>query len=250
MDATTVICLHGFMGCANDWDELRELVRPDIRLVALDLPGHGAHRAVSEFTFESVVAELLDVMDALDLEQPHLLGYSMGGRIALDIACDHPERFASLILESVSPGIRDPVERTLRCRVDDSRADTLRTLPFSEFLEDWYGQPLFNSLVDRPDLREKMIERKLDNDPTSLAEIVSAMSPGRQAPLWDQLPNLRSPILLIAGELDSKYRNVALAMAAVLPNVELSLVDGAGHCVHAEHPHEMAHRLKRFLKGQ
>lgn len=245
-----LVCLHGFMGCANDWDELRDLVGPDIQVAALDLPGHGSHKEASGLTFESVSAEVLEGIDALGLQQPHLLGYSMGGRIALHMVCHYPDRFASLILESVSPGLLDPVERTLRCSVDDSRGDTLRTLPLRDFLEDWYRQPLFASLAERPDLRAEIIERKLDNDPTKLADVISAMSPGRQAPLWDRLPNLRCPILLIAGELDSKYRNVALAMDDVLPNAELSLVDGAGHCVHAEHPHEMAHRLKRFLKGQ
>jgi len=246
--ARNLVCLHGFMGNAADWDPLRELL-PDVELLPLELPGHGVREVDDAFTFESVAEDLLASMDAAGLERPHLLGYSLGGRLALYLACRHPDRFASLILESASPGLDGGEEQRLRCMVDDARAETLRSIPLKTFLEDWYRQPLFASLDHRSDLREELVERRLKNNPSALAQAISSLSPGRQPSLWSDLEKVSCPVLLIAGELDRKYTSLAMAMEEALPMAELSLVDGAGHCVHAEHPYEMAHRIQRFLKG-
>ena len=233
----------------RDWSSLAELLQPGIKVHAFDLPGHGTRSMDSDATFESVAEEVYAHIDSLGLERPHLMGYSMGGRVALHLAVQHPGQFASLILESASPGILNDMERKLRREVDDARAETIRSIPLRHFLEDWYRQPLFSSLSNRPDLLLDLVDAKEGGNPEWLALAVSAMSPGRQPSLWEVLPNLDLPAFLIAGELDSKYTKLALAMDEKLPRSELRLVDGAGHCVHAEQPDELAHRLRRMLRG-
>ncbi|MCH8837349.1 MAG: alpha/beta fold hydrolase, partial [Candidatus Marinimicrobia bacterium] len=103
-----VVLLHGFMGCLENWADLRRQLRPQWRTMAIDLPGHGG-TPIANFgapdAFERLPAALEDLLDGFSRDSVHLLGYSMGGRVALALALRAPERFASLVLEGVSPGL-------------------------------------------------------------------------------------------------------------------------------------------------
>jgi 2-succinyl-6-hydroxy-2,4-cyclohexadiene-1-carboxylate synthase len=186
-------------------------------------------------------------MDTLGLAKIHLVGYSMGGRAALYFAVHHPERVASLTLESTSPGLTDPHERRTRAEEDARRAETILSGGIAPFVEHWYTLPLFRSLENHPAVRAEIMARRKTNHPAWVASVIRDLSPGRQPAVWDQLSRLKMPILLIVGALDEKYVTVGQRMAALLPHARLEIVPDAGHTVHLEQPARFISLLRGFL---
>ena len=244
-----VLLLHGFMGSAWDWRDVIAAIEGEHRCLAVDLPGHGSSLGLppDAYTIEGSARALLDLLDGLEITRSTLVGYSMGGRLALYLALRHPERCSGLFLESASPGIEDPAERQARRRADEERAARLESGDLASFLDDWYRQPLFASLARREELLENTIEARLRNDPGELARSLRGVGAGRMPSLWGELAALRMPALAVAGELDESYVEISARMAARSPRVRAAGVPGAGHNVRLENPDAYLASLKRFL---
>jgi 2-succinyl-6-hydroxy-2,4-cyclohexadiene-1-carboxylate synthase len=236
------------MGSSADWTATTEALADRYRTVAVDLPGHGRStgRAGADYTVEGAATAVIQALQAVvDDGPPALIGYSMGGRVALCAALSGRLNLQALVLESTSPGTQDEADRTARRRTDAERARRIRD-DLEGFLADWYRQPLFASLA-RHDLVDEMVARRAQNAPNELARAVEGFSPGRQASLWERLPDLQIPTLALTGALDPKYPDLIRRMGEQAPRVESALVEGAGHNVHAERPAAFQRRVRRFL---
>lgn len=242
--------MHGFMGSSADWFGVMEALEERYRCVTVDLPGHGTSTGLaypSDYTMEGAARGVLDVLDGLGVHAPTIVGYSMGGRLALHLAVRFSDRCRGLFLESASPGLEDEGERARRRAADEERARRLETGEFEAFLRDWYAQPLFASLARREDLLERTMQSRRRNDPLELARSLRGMGTGSMRPLWGRLRTLAVPALAVAGELDAKYAAVARRMAAAGSSVEAVVVPGAGHNVRVEAPEEYVDLLGRLL---
>jgi 2-succinyl-6-hydroxy-2,4-cyclohexadiene-1-carboxylate synthase len=236
------------MGASADWAATAEALAGRYRTVAVDLPGHGhsTGRADADYTVEGAVAAVIQTLQAVVDDGPAaLIGYSMGGRVALCAALTGRLDLQALVLESTSPGIADEAGRAARRRTDAERARRIRD-DLEGFLTDWYRQPLFVSLA-RHDLVDEMVARRAQNDPDELARAVEGLSPGRQPSVWERLPDLQIPTLALTGGLDPKYPDLIRQIGAQAPCVETTIVEGAGHNVHAERPAVFHRRVRRFL---
>jgi 2-succinyl-6-hydroxy-2,4-cyclohexadiene-1-carboxylate synthase len=171
----------------------------------------------------------------------------MGGRLALYLAVKFPERFRRVILESASPGLRTESERLARRDLDAGLATRLRQEPLEEFLDNWYRQPLFETLRADRDKLAATINRCLANDPKGLARSLTGMGTGSQPSLWDRLPTITAPILLITGLKDHKFCAIARAMSDLCSVARWEEVPAAGHNVHVEHPRSFAKLVSGFL---
>ena len=244
-----MLFLHGFMGGGEDWREVSAGLDDGFFRVAVDLPGHGASLGMppDRYTMEGAARSVLDVLDGTGVGRATVVGYSMGGRLALYLALRHPARCAGLLLESASPGLEDAEERAARRRADEQKAEQLEGGDLRGFLEDWYQQPLFAPLARDRGLLRRTIEGKMRNDPAELARSLRGMGTGSQPSLWGELPGLRVPALAVAGELDEKFVGISRRMASLAPAMRPALVPGAGHNVHAEAPGAYLSLLRRFL---
>jgi 2-succinyl-6-hydroxy-2,4-cyclohexadiene-1-carboxylate synthase len=193
---------------------------------------------------EGATQALADVLDDAGIQQCTLVGYSMGGRIALYFARYQTERVRRLVLESASPGLEAADDRAARRAVDADRAAAIRD-DLRGFLEDWYRMPLFASL-QKHDLVETMVERRARNDPKALARVLDGLGTGTQPSLWDDLPDLDVPTLLLTGALDDKYVDLTAEMAFRNPSMHRVVVPNAGHNVHAERPQAFVSHLVHF----
>jgi 2-succinyl-6-hydroxy-2,4-cyclohexadiene-1-carboxylate synthase len=240
-----VLFLHGFLGSGADFAPLAEAL--GARVLAPDLPGHGATVATrfSDHGMEATAAALLGWLDAAGVERPDLVGYSMGGRLALHLAVRARARFGRVVLVSASPGLADPGERAARAASDRALARRLVTRPLPEFLADWYAQPLFATLDREAEAVRAMHARRGAQDPWGLARSLRAMGTGSMAPLWDRLGDA-APATAVAGARDAKFRALAEAMAAT-PGWCASIVAGAGHAPHLEQPHAFVQTLTEQL---
>jgi 2-succinyl-6-hydroxy-2,4-cyclohexadiene-1-carboxylate synthase len=245
-----ILFLHGFMGSGADWTGAISALDERFYCVSPDLPGHGASLGLppEHYTVEGTTRALLDLLDDLDIERAGLVGYSMGGRLALDLALRHPELCSSLFLESASPGIEDATEREARRRSDEEKAERLESGDLASFLDDWYRQPLFASLARREGLLQKTIKARLRNDPAELARSLRGMGAGSQPSLWGELGGLQAPVLAVAGILDEKYARISCRTAALNPRVRTAVVPGAGHNVRLEAPEAYLALLQDLLE--
>jgi 2-succinyl-6-hydroxy-2,4-cyclohexadiene-1-carboxylate synthase len=237
--------LHGFLGSAQDWDPLIAQVSAQASCHAIDLPGHGTALACLDPAYRMPGAAARVAGQCQMLERPFLYGYSMGGRLALNLACQGLLPLRALILESCNAGlVEGAAERAAR---DDAWADRFDAEPLADVLRDWYRQPVFATLGQGAALSERVTSR-LGSSGAELARSLRGMSVGRQAPLWSALSNIKVPVLLIAGERDTKYVACMQRMADLCPRAEMRIVPGAGHNVHAEQPAELHAIVSPFLQ--
>jgi 2-succinyl-6-hydroxy-2,4-cyclohexadiene-1-carboxylate synthase len=247
-----VVFLHGFMGDATDWTPVVKQLSFHFFCLVIDLPGHGKSRNVSEntYTFPATSHAIIQTLDQAGVTSAPIVGYSMGGRIALYLAVHHPHRCSALIVESATAGIRKKTARENRLALDLERARELERGTFEEFLRTWYSQPIFASLADTPDTLRKVIQRRLLNNPKCLAKALRGFSIGSQPSLWDHLSSLQIPVLFIGGTKDRKYVAILHEMAEKISSPSITLIAGAGHNVHIESPRRYVESIKTFLSKE
>jgi 2-succinyl-6-hydroxy-2,4-cyclohexadiene-1-carboxylate synthase len=168
------------------------------------------------------------------------VGYSMGGRLCLQLALDRPDLVDDLVLISSSPGIADDAERAARRASDEALARDVERDGVDAFLERWLAQPLFATL---PRNAAGVEDRRAANTVDRLRHQLVVLGQGSQPDNWPRLGELRMPVLLIAGALDAKYVDIARRMAEAVPDARLEIVDHAGHACHLEQPDDVAHRV-------
>jgi 2-succinyl-6-hydroxy-2,4-cyclohexadiene-1-carboxylate synthase len=237
----TLVLLHGFTGSAAGWGhQMDTLADYDLRIIALDMPGHGqsdAPQDAKRYSIEHCQKDILAALQELGIKKGHaiILGYSMGGRIALYTAFSG--FFRALILESASPGLENPAEREERRMSDEALAASIEREGVPTFVERWERLPLFASQRTLPfECRDTLHRQRLQNNATGLAQSLRGVGTGVQPSLYTLLPTLHMPVMLIAGELDTKFTMIAKHMAQVLPRSQLHIIPAAGHTVHLEQP--------------
>lgn len=246
-----LVLLHGFTGSARTWDAHVQKYAGGYTTVAIDLPGHGLSDSPAEperYRMERVVEDVARALDVLDVERAAALGYSMGGRLALHLGLRLPERLTVLLLEGASPGMADPAERCRRVERDEALASCIEQDGVPAFVERWAQNPLFATQRALPEgMRASLRSQRLSNSAVGLANSLRGMGTGAQEPLHRRLPELAVPVLLVAGELDTRFSKLAGEMAAVIPHARLEIVPGAGHAVHLERPEEFDRIVMGFL---
>lgn len=168
------------------------------------------------------------------------VGYSMGGRLCLQLALDRPDVVDDLVLVSASPGIADDTERAARRTSDAALAHEVERDGVDSFLERWLAQPLFASLSrDAAGVEDRRAANTVDR----LAHQLTVLGQGAQPDNWTRLHELAMPVLLVVGSRDAKYVDIAARMEEAMPNARVEIIDGAGHACHLERPDEFGHVL-------
>ena len=229
---TPLVFLHGFLGAPSDWEPIVRRLDVARSMHALTLP----------------VAECWQLgVQQLECQLPPefvVIGYSLGARIALALALTYPSRTRGLCFVSGHPGLQ-PAERAVRRVHDQGVIERMLQMPWPEFLDEWYRQEVFSSL-DRA-TRMTWVQQKQTLDRDYQAELLRCYSISGQPNYWQQLSNIATPTLVIAGQHDCKYVAVARSMQRCAPQLELQIVPMSGHAVHRERPTEFAEVLQAFL---
>ncbi len=249
-----IVALHGFTGDGSTMLPLLDACRKGRPAMAIDLVGHGASASpdsLEHYAMPSVVDQVLSLIGPHDPATVHLLGYSMGGRVALSIAARAPWYFASIITISSTPGILDPAERTVRYDADQERARHLEEIGVEAFIDEWLTMPLFAPYMAGLSEAERAatIAQRNTGSATGLANSLRGTGTGSMPPTWQTLPSVRSPILAIAGSLDTAYVETAERIAEAAPFAQSAIVDGVGHVAHHENCSAVAAPIAAFLEG-
>ena len=243
-----LLLLHGFTGSGLNWEGHHRAFKQHFYTFTVDLLGHGDSESPADperYHIELIARDLMDVLDVFEFPRVNLLGYSMGGRLALYTALTYPERINRLILESASPGLRTAAEREARIAQDEALAQRIETEGIEAFADYWTNLPLF--ATQTPEVRERLKRQRLRNNPVGLANSLRGMGTGVQPSLWDRLGALAMPTLLICGALDTKFSAINAEMHDLIPDSKLVVIPGAGHTTHVEQPERFRAEVLRFL---
>ncbi|MFT9487869.1 2-succinyl-6-hydroxy-2,4-cyclohexadiene-1-carboxylate synthase [Tepidibacillus infernus] len=247
----TLMLLHGFTGSMENWEPLIQALSPFYQLVLVDILGHGQSDSPSDpnhYDIEQISDDLHQLLNQLNVEKTHLLGYSMGGRLALTFAIKYPDRVFSLILESASPGIDSKEEREERRNKDRILADFIEEKGIEAFVDYWGNIPLFSTQKQLPkEVQQRIRFNRLKNNPLGLANSLRGMGTGQQPSWWDHLSQFELPVLIITGEKDEKFCRIGQQMANRLRDSKHIIVEHAGHTVHLEQPAQYINILKNHL---
>jgi len=248
-----ILLLHGFMGNINEFDEAIKILTEDFSYLTLDLPGHGKTQVLGSdeyYTIQPTAQAIINLLDELKIDKCYLIGYSMGGRLALYLTLHFPERFIKVVLESASPGLATEAERLERVRRDAQIAKKLSRgiiqTDFAAFLSNWYNQPIFGCIKNHPEY-DRMIESRLQNNPYELDKSLRFMGTGCQPSLWEKLQENKIPLLLLVGEYDKKFIAINTEMAQVCEFSQLKIISNAGHNIHFENTLAFVENIKYFF---
>ncbi|MGG3019284.1 2-succinyl-6-hydroxy-2,4-cyclohexadiene-1-carboxylate synthase [Geobacillus stearothermophilus] len=249
-----LLLLHGFTGSADTWRPLHPFWRR-FRLIAADLLGHGRTEAPKDarrYRIERAADDLAALLDKLGVEKANVVGYSMGGRLALTFAMLHPHRVCRLVLESSSPGLQTDAERRARREADEALAQRIEQEGVRAFVDHWERLPLFFTQQALPaSVRAAVRRERLRHTAEGLANSLRGMGTGVQPSWWERLRELDMPVLLVCGERDEKFCRIAARMHERLPDSRFVFVPGAGHAIHVEQPGVFATIVSEFMtKGE
>jgi 2-succinyl-6-hydroxy-2,4-cyclohexadiene-1-carboxylate synthase len=243
-----LVLLHGFTGSGRDMADVARPFEDSFEVLMPDLPGHARSAIASGYSFDRAVGDVLETLRAAGHDRACWLGYSMGARLALACAVRDPGSATALILIGARAGIADPAAREARRRADEALASRIESGGLEAFVDEWLAQPLF---ATQRRLGEAFLadarRARLGHRPESLAASLRSMGPGAQPPLFERLPHLDVPTLLVAGALDPKFGTLARDLAARLPQAEVREIAGAGHAVHLEQPEAFVRVAREFL---
>ena len=249
-----LVALHGFTGASASWLRVRERLPKNVRFFAPDLPGHagweGALPSSFETPFQGAVDQLASWIRARTTSA-HLVGYSLGARLALGLVIEHPDLFGSVTLIGVRAGLSGE-ERDGRALRDERLADELLRDGLEAFVDRWEALPLFASQrnVDL-DLLAEQRRLRLGHDPAGLAWVLRALSPGRMPDYRPRVGEIRCPARLLVGELDETFVRLARDMLSSACDVEAALeievVQGVGHNLLLESPDAVVRALTSAL---
>ena len=253
-DQPPLLLLHGFMGHGATWEPIARALSNTYYVVAPDLPFHGQSLfpeddVTPEITFETVARGLQQWIVEQFTTPLAVVGYSMGGRLALYLAAHESDLFSRLVLESASPGILTEKERRKRRESDKELAEQLFTSDFEAFLHSWYQAPMWGHIQAHPKYPE-LLRMRQENNPHQLALALRVLGTGNQPPVWKHLPEIRQPVLLLAGEYDARYIHIMDTMRRQLPFAEFQAVADCGHNIHFERPELFIKLVRNFLKGK
>ncbi|XP_026381048.1 protein PHYLLO, chloroplastic-like isoform X2 [Papaver somniferum] len=262
-----LVFLHGFLGTSGDWISIMKPFSSTARCISIDLPGHGGSKVHNHGNNKAnqdslisteVISNLLSkLIHKLTNTRVVIIGYSMGARIALQMALRCNNQINGAVIISGSPGIKDDERRRSRRAQDDAKARFLTEHGLQFFLETWYTGALWKSLRDHPNFKQIISSRMQHDDVHSLATSLSDLSTGRQPSLWEELKHCKKPLLFVVGEKDKKFKKIAQEMCheiSLIPDnnsketPQMVEVPDCGHAVHLENPLPLISAISQFWR--
>jgi len=243
----TVLAVHGFAQTRRCLGPLGAALTQRGTLVSVDAPGHGDSEKFAEANLEVAASLLADVIttsqNATGTVSMDVVGYSMGGRMSLQLAVDHPELVRRLVLIGATAGIEDPIARAERAAADDANATRLIEIGVERFVQEWLSGPLFTGLEPWA----QFTSERLTNTAAGLAGSLRNAGTGAMTPVWDRLAEVTIPVLCIAGERDAKFCAASRRLASALPHGRLAIIPDSGHAAHLEQSEAVIAEVTAFL---
>ena len=233
-----LVFIHGFTQTRHTWQDVAKNLSSQFEVVLVDAPNHGDSSDIS-LNLETGANAIVEVGQSATY-----VGYSMGARLCLTAALAHPQQVKRLVLISGTAGIEDKDERLARMVSDEELAMRIEQNGVTNFIDSWLALPIFSGLTTLNNQREI----RLCNTATALASSLRLCGAGKQQPTWSRLKELTMPVLIVAGENDKKFVELALRLTTVIgDNAKLQIIEKSGHTPHLEQPQRFLDVANEFL---
>ena len=234
-----LVFVHGFTQTKESWRSITKSMSNKNEIVLIDAPNHGDSNDIS-LNLETGANAIIDAG-----EDATYIGYSLGARLCLTAALSNPKHVKRLVLISGTAGIEDSVERQNRIASDEKLANRITQIGVPSFIDEWLSLPMFAGLTPETNQREM----RICNTATALASSLRLCGAGKQQPTWTRLKELTMPVLIIAGQKDTKFVELANRMAdSIGSQSQLKIIANSGHTPHLEQPEQFLGVLQSFLK--
>lgn len=247
-----LLFLHGFTGSSEDWKPLAANIDQSFSSLGIDIIGHGKSDSPANpevYTLDAIANQVKNIVEITTKGKVIPVGYSMGGRAAINFTAKCPEMIEALILESTTPWIKDEKLREERIKQDEEIAAYIESHTMDEFADFWMNKYIFNTQRRFSEEKRKQIKNaKTKNNPTGLANSLRSFGTGVMPPMLDQLKSIKCKTLLITGGLDTKFTDINSEIVKQFPNAEHKIIKNAGHNIHLEEPKRFAKVVNEFLK--
>jgi 2-succinyl-6-hydroxy-2,4-cyclohexadiene-1-carboxylate synthase len=246
------LLLHGFTGAPASFSGVIQRLGSMAMALAPWLPGHGPEGwPVDLESFDAAVDALAALARELYPAAWRVVGYSLGGRLALRTALRHPALVGELTLIGSRPGLRLQAERAGRRRDDAALVAMLREHGLAAFVVAWEALPLFASQKALPEaVRAAQRAMRLSHTAEGLARALEVLGVGAMPDCWPELGRLAMPVEIVVGELDTVYRGLAAEMTAAVPYARVRVVPASGHNVVLEQPAALAELIQPALAAR
>ena len=211
----------------------------------------GSDQPDIEYSTRMFAEDAVRLLQALDIPQAHILGHSMGGRVAQWVALDHPERVRSLVLAAGSPGEIDPRNPTMR-GIPLNDAVELAEKGYEGFIRGIFASTFFFTpefCRDHPDVIQRLTEVFWANRPPLKLYLRHTIA-RQQHQTAERLHEITAPTLVIVGSADAVTGNLLAGqyLAEHIPGAEFKTVDGSAHMIFWEKPAETCSAIVEFLR--
>ena len=247
--ATPLVILHGLFGTLDNWQTLarRWAAEAGLRVITVDLRNHGRSFHSPTHSYAEQAADVLALLDHLALDPARLtvLGHSMGGKVAMCLALDYPERLAQLIVLDIAPRFSDMAHQ------DDIVAG-LRAVNLSTIQSRQQAEAALAQHIRQPGVRQFLLKNLYRQEDNSFAWRINLPVLAANLPAIGQAisgaPFLKPTLFIRGGKSDYITTDDKLhSIPALFPNSQVATVPDAGHWVHAEKPAEVFGLVQNFV---
>ena len=237
-----LLLIHGLGSSSRDWEYQLPAFSEHYQVITCDVRGHGqSAKPPGPYSVPMFADDIIQLMQALDIAPAHVLGISMGGMIAYQMAVDHPEMVKSLIAVNCNPEL--PV-RNFKDRLAIWQREIIVQLIGMRKM----GQVLSERLFIKPDqekLRQIFVQRWAENDPKAYLAAMRAIVG------WSvvaELPKLTMPVLVIAADQDYSFVDDKTAYIPLMPNAQMLVIEDSRHATPVERPEAFNQAVLSFYR--
>lgn len=240
-----VIILHGLFGMLDNWRSIARMLEGNYQCILVDLRNHGRSPHHEEMNFQVMAADIKELMDDLDIDEAIIIGHSMGGKVAMQFAIDHPDRVSKLIVIDIAAKAYQPHH-------DDVITAIESVIP-SEIKERSEAEQILRSYLGHDEATVQFLMKNLNRMPEGGFEWKANM-PVILDHYEEILESIRSdtpidkPALFIRGALSGSLKDEDWPeIKSLFPQAQLITIANAGHWVHADQPEALISALRTFM---
>lgn len=249
MSKIDLIFLHGFLGLPCDWDQVIQSLKSDLQDSRITPVFHAidffnSPNLLPKNYFESVAVEFVNTIESLTTHpRKILIGYSLGGRLALHIFEKKPELFERMICVSTHPGFKSSQSEEIseRGSRDQYWSELFLNHNWNEVITQWNDQDVFNGSVNEPNRESSKYNRDL------LAKALVNWSLAKQTDKRFLIKKFSQKIIMVVGEKDKKFIELNRELQKENPGIGLSVIPSAGHRVLFDNPSGLARVISSSL---
>lgn len=242
-NASNILVTHGFMGSIDFFNEIIKSLNTKFNYISVELPFHGQSTLSSPLSLTNFYEDIVQFIDKHNIKAS--IGYSMGARLLAECFSLHNVNLDFNILISSSFGIEDTAQRQQRLQQDGHLLDGITSKEqWKQFLEKWYSLDLFHGID-----KKKCITDRLDFNPQQMSLCLRSFSSGRQSFFLTNYFELKTPSLYIYGDLDEKYKKLALSLKGFY-NCKTDCILNCSHNPISQKPKELVDKINSFLNDK